>query len=196
MALPPHLTIVHPPHKDRVTAWLSDLHDLAVNKLDPADLDQKIAAIASLLAEDFRDPRVFCKQSLRFVSAEVRFFAAYADVYRSLGAWWKENRPALPALPPPEPPPRVTPDPVEHEEVHRLVQSITASLRAADDRKRAASMPAPPNGDTRTGHLSDGQLLAAYRALADAGDLTALTRVEMLQKKLATNIPQNIPEIP
>ena len=134
------------------------------------------------MAEDFPADAAFCRESLRHVASECRFFASYAEVHRSLGVWWKENRPHVPALPPPVPEPREPPTPEALADVRATVRRLAAELVYAED--AAPTAPIPVAGQAKPGHLSDGQLLVAYQALADAGDRAALTRLEMLKKKI------------
>ena len=174
-------------HVHRVSSWLADLFRFTTNNPSPDELAARITAYAAFLAEDFHDDAAFCAASLRHVSGECRFFPSYAEVTHSLGAWWKANRPQLPALPPPAPAPRQEPTEEAHAYVADVVRKLRAEMGYPED--AMADKPAPVPGASRPGHLSDGQLTAVYEKLAAEGNQPALTRLAMLRKKIAENSP-------
>lgn len=85
-----------------VSAWLSDLATLCAGSQPLAGAKSKIAAYASLLADDF-PAAAFTRASLQHVAQANRFFPSYAEIHQPLSAWWQDNRPAPRALPPPDP---------------------------------------------------------------------------------------------
>jgi len=90
-------------HLRVVTGWLSDLANLTAGTAPLADAKTKIGGLASMLADDFPDPRAFSRESVRAVAEESNFFPAYGPLKRLLSAWWDKNRPAAgPALPGPD----------------------------------------------------------------------------------------------
>lgn len=171
-------------HLQLVGRWLNDLTLLTGAR--PPDAWERLTAIGSMLADDYPSDAAFCRESLRHVAQDCRLFPSYAEVQRSLGVWWKEHRPVLTALPPPAPPARVAPDPEALAAVRHLVRGLAADLGYPEN-GAPADRPVPVAGQARNGHLSDGQLLAAYQKLASEGDLAALTRIALLQKKLREN---------
>ena len=177
---PPHLRLVGAAHLAHVTGWLLDLSGF----YPPGDdLGRRIAAIASFLAEDFRDTNAaFCRASLHHVAGECRFFPSYAEVHRTLGVWWKEHRPVALELPPPAPAPREEPTEEAHAYVADTVRRLCAELGYRPDAIPDKAIPAA--GQAKPGHLSDGHLIAAYEKLAAEGSLPALTRLELLRKKM------------
>jgi hypothetical protein len=62
-----------------------------------ADLEVKVRQTAEFLAEDFPDSAAFTSASVKAVAAEVQFFPPYGKLKAFLGAWWEQNRPAMPA---------------------------------------------------------------------------------------------------
>lgn len=170
-------------HLHRVSSWLTDLFRFTTNNPPPAELAARITAYASFLAENFHDDGAFCRASLDHVAGQCRFFPSYAEVNRSLGVWWKEHRPQLAALPPPAPPPRQEPTEEAHAYVADVVRKLRAELGFPED--AMPDQPIPAAGQSKPGHLSDGHLIATYEKLAADGSLAALTRLEMLKKKIA-----------
>ena len=174
-------------HLHRVTAWLTQLAEFTQHRPNPVQLDARIAAIASFLADGFPSDAAFTRTSLEWVAGECPFFPSYAEITKALGAWWKDHRPVAPvgrAIEAPAPPPPHERPSEEQMAINReLVRQTAAVLHRAADAKVAASRSAPR--EERADHLSDGQLLATYEKLAADGDRLALTRLEMLRKKLA-----------
>jgi len=170
-------------HLRNVTRWLNDLTRLTAGSAPPADADERIAAYAGLLADNFPNETVFTRATLEHVAGQCRFFPSYGEVAQLLGAWWKEHRPTPPALPPPPAPPE------------REIVSEEQMARNRERVRRVAAELQPPNppalraipvaGQSLPGHLSDGHLLATYEKLAREGDRAALLRLEMLKKKIA-----------
>ncbi len=175
-------------HLHRITGWLTDLAALTDNPIPAAELRGRLAGYASLLADAFPEA-AFTRDSLKHVVGECRSIMAYTEVARSLGTWWKDNRPRppqAPALPAPEPSPPPPPrTPEELAGVAELVRQFKANVTMPEE-------AAPPSWwltyDHKTaGHLSDGQLIAAYERLAAEGNHAAMTRLVMLKKKIAGN---------
>jgi hypothetical protein len=79
-------------HLRQVTGWLSDLANLTAGTAPLVDAKTKIAAIASMLAEDF-PAGAFTRQSLNVVARACKFFPSYSELCSTLGPWWIEHRP-------------------------------------------------------------------------------------------------------
>jgi hypothetical protein len=111
----------------------------------------KLAAYVPMLMDRFPDG-AFTTASLEYVAARaVKGFPTYGELAAWLAEWWREHRPPLAALPPPEiPPPRSPPTPEESAYVHRCVETIVANMRSP----YAEREPAPP----RPRYLSPAQL--------------------------------------
>lgn len=92
----------------------------------------KLAAYVPLLFNRFPDA-AFTPDSLEYVAAQaVKGFPTYGELAAWLADWWRANRPALPALPPPPPiRQRGEPTPEEIEHVTRVVAETIAALRAS-----------------------------------------------------------------
>lgn len=91
----------------------------------------KLAAYVPLLIDRFPDA-AFTAGSLEYVAARaVKGFPTYGELAAWLGDWWRENRPAPPALPAP-PPIRERGEPTEEEKAHvsRVVAETVAFLRS------------------------------------------------------------------
>ena len=79
-------------HLHTVTSWLNDLNDLTAGATKLADSKRRIAALASVLFEEF-PPGAFTRQSLIVVSRAYTFFPSYAEICKELSPWWKDHRP-------------------------------------------------------------------------------------------------------
>lgn len=175
-----------PDRARRIVGWLNDLSRFTSNNPADGELARRITDYAAMLVEAFDDDAAFTHQSLKHVIGQCRFFPSYAELSQTLGAWWKDNRPPVPALPPPAPPPPPPPrTPEELAAVAELVRQFKANVTMPEE-------AAPPSWwltyDHKTaGHLSDGQLIAAYERLAAEGNHAAMTRLVMLKKKIAGN---------
>lgn len=86
-----------PARLSQVVAWLSDLANITAGNAPLADSKAKIGTLATMLAEKF-PTEAFGRVSLDYVAQECRFFPAYADLIKHLGIWWRDHRPAQPAI--------------------------------------------------------------------------------------------------
>lgn len=84
-------------HLHTVTSWLNDLNDLTAGATKLADSKRRIAALASVLFEEF-PPGAFTRQSLIVVSRAYTFFPSYAEICKELSPWWKDHRPTPVAI--------------------------------------------------------------------------------------------------
>ena len=154
--------------------------------LTEADVLSRVGEYAALLCGEM-ECGAFTDASFAYVAARCRFFPAYAELLDHLRAWWRENRPALPALPAPREPDREEPTNEQRDAVSRAVQTATAILAESIAEKQAAAGGGKPAA-IRANHLPDVLLLAEYRKVA-AGDGkfagAAAERVRMLERKLA-----------
>ena len=108
----------------------------------------KLAAYVPMLLDRF-PAEAFTAASLEHVAHRaVKGFPTYGELTEWLGAWWKEHRPPLRALPPPDlPKPRPPPTPEEIAYVHQRVQDCIAGMRmpiAFDTEGRPIDAPSPP----------------------------------------------------
>jgi hypothetical protein len=96
------------------------------------DATMKLAAYVPMLTQRFPDA-AFTAESLEHVARHaVKGFPTYGELAEWLGEWWKERRPPLTALAPPDIPPR-RPDATDEERayVSARVAEITAQLSAS-----------------------------------------------------------------
>jgi hypothetical protein len=124
----------------------------------------KLAAFVPLLLDRFPDG-AFTAASLEHCAAQaVKGFPTYGELAAWLAAWWRQHRPAPPALP--APPPirqRDEPTPEEIEHVTRVAAEAIAALRSSvqpiEDRRPMPRYLTPaqldavnplPNGRKRT----------------------------------------------
>ena len=84
-------------HLHAVTSWLNDLNDITAGSKPLADSKPKIAALASILFEEF-PPGAFTRQSLIVVGRSCKFFPSLAEICEVLGPWWKDHQPPLIAI--------------------------------------------------------------------------------------------------
>jgi hypothetical protein len=108
------------------------------------EVEMKMAAYVPMLSQRFPDA-AFTAESLEFVAARaVRGFPTYGELAEWLGEWWKDRRPPLTALAPPDIPPR-RPDATDEERayVSARVAEITAHLSAS---RAASASERPPAG--------------------------------------------------
>lgn len=85
------------PADGRILRWLDTLADLTRSGEDRITPD-KLAIYAAMLARDGLPPEAFGMNSLHAVSDGMTFFPAYAELRRTLLAWWRDNKPLAPAL--------------------------------------------------------------------------------------------------
>ena len=84
-------------HLRLVTGWLTDLANVSAGQAPLADAKTKIAAMASLLAEEF-PAGAFTRQSMMAVARACKFFPSYGELCAVLSPWWLERRPPLLAI--------------------------------------------------------------------------------------------------
>ena len=114
-----------------VREWTIALGVLTAGNMTRAEAEMKLRAYVPLLQDNF-PPGAFTPESLHHVASQCKFFPAYAEVIDHLRDWWRANRPALPALPPPPPiRQRGEPTPEEIEHATRVVAETIAALRAS-----------------------------------------------------------------
>lgn len=165
-----------------VTAWLADLANLTVGNAPLADSKTKIAALASVLADDY-PAAAYNRQSLTHVAGACRFFPSYAEICQHLGGWWMAHRPPQTTIagPAAREIPKPRDPPTEAEKL--LVGNAVANLRMELSQRHAAAVvcakPGRPNAN-----LSDGALLAEYERLASEGNRAAALRVAHIRKRL------------
>jgi hypothetical protein len=115
---------------DDVRKWITALGVLTAGNMTRVEAEMKLRAYVPLLQDRF-PPAAFTQSSLEAVASQCRFFPSYADVAAHLADWWRDHRPAPPALPPPPvEPPREPPTPEAIAYVHQRVREIVATLRA------------------------------------------------------------------
>ena len=119
-------------HVGIVREWLVSLGILTAISISREEARIKLAAFVPMMMSDFEDS-AFTKESLNHVAkACVKGFPTYPELHNHLRDWWRANRPALPALPPPPPiRQRGEPTPEEIEHVTRVVAETIAALRAS-----------------------------------------------------------------
>ena len=118
-------------HLPVVRTWCQSLGVLSAVSITRHEAEMKLAAYVPMLMDRFPDA-AFTPASLEHVAARaVKGFPTYGELAAWLTEWWREHRPAPPALPPPDiPPPRDPPTPEEIEYVHGCVQRIVANMRS------------------------------------------------------------------
>jgi hypothetical protein len=134
-------------HVPVVRQWCQSLGILSAVSISRQEAEMKLAAYVPMLLERFPDA-AFTTASLEYVAAQaVKGFPTYGELAAWLGDWWRANRPALPALPPPPPiRQRGEPTPEEIEHVTRVVAETIAALRASAqpvEEWRTARTPKP-----------------------------------------------------
>lgn len=119
-------------HLPVVRQWCQSLGVLSAVSISRMEAEMKLAAYVPLLLNRFPDA-AFTTDSLEYVAAQaVKGFPTYGELAAWLADWWRANRPALPALPPPPPiRQRGEPTPEEIEHVTRVVAETIAALRAS-----------------------------------------------------------------
>ncbi len=144
-----------------VREWTIALGILTAGQMTRADAEMKLRAYVPLLQDNF-PAGAFTQDSLHHVAAQCKWFPSYAEVIEHLRGWWREHRPAPPALSPPPPPPPRRPDPTPEEVAHvtALVREVTAALRASaascDD--QALHLDVATAHRPRTAYLTPAQL--------------------------------------
>lgn len=127
--------------------------------LDPREAETRLRAYARVLAAE-TDPAALTEASLTHVAArlEGNRFPSAGTIVAALHAWWREHRPAPPALPSPQPATRPPPSPDDIARVARLVAACRAAIAAvAPD--RAAPRPPREKGATWRFDRSLGRLV-------------------------------------
>ena len=167
-----------------VDYFLSKIGSLCAGNASPDEARDRVEAYIPLLVQEF-DAAVFCPECLADVAAQCKFFPAYGELCGHLRAWWRANKPFVPALPAPVIPDREPVTPEVSAVVRALSQKVQAILSegaATRDAKLAAVAKAP-----RTHYLSDGQRLLDAEQLAAGGGPgagAAAMRAEGLRRKL------------
>jgi hypothetical protein len=124
-----------------VREWVIVLGVLTAGNMSRAEAEMKLRAYVPLLQDQF-PAGAFTQESLHAVAAQCKWFPSYAEVIQHLRGWWREHRPAPPALPPPAPvPPRQPPTEAEIAHVHACVQQIIANMRSPFAER--SDMPGP-----------------------------------------------------
>jgi hypothetical protein len=128
-----------------VREWLTSLGILAAVSLPREEAQMRLAAFVPMLLDRFPDA-AFTPASLEHVAARaVKGFPTYGELVAWLGEWWKDNRPAPVALPPPDiPPPRSPPTEDEIAYVRERVQEIVANLRVVTLTAASVGRPLDP----------------------------------------------------
>lgn len=126
------------------------------------EAEMRLAAFVPMLMDRFPD-EAFTSASLEHVAASaVKGFPTYAELAVSLSGWWRQHRPAPPALPPPErPKERPPPTPEEIAHVRQCVETIMANLRSPMSEPRELREPRamhlPPDVLDRINPLPGGR---------------------------------------
>jgi hypothetical protein len=138
-------------HVPVVRQWCQSLGVLSAVSISRQEAEMKLAAYVPLLLDRFPDA-AFTTASLQHVASRaVKGFPTYGELAAWLAEWWREHRPALPALPPPPPVverPPPTPEEVAH--VRECVETIVANMRStailSDTVGRSLDVPLPRPG--------------------------------------------------
>ena len=136
-------------HLPVVRQWCQSLGVLSAVSISRQEAEMKLAAYVPMLMDRFPDA-AFTTASLQHVaSRSVKGFPTYGELAAFLAEWWKEHRPAPPALPPPAPEPErppPTPDEIEHvrECVETVVRNMRSTAIAKDTVGRPLDEPPPP----------------------------------------------------
>jgi hypothetical protein len=171
-------------HVRVVREWLTSLGILAAVSLPREEAQLRLAAFVPLLMDRFPDA-AFTTASLQHVAGRaVKGFPTYGELAAWLAEWWREHRPAPPALP--APPPirqRDEPTPDEIAHVERATRETIVFLADRMKAKATARAKIEPR------HFNDRQLLEEYRrlTLSASDDIlrrAAAMRVVMLERKL------------
>ena len=119
-------------HVGVVRQWCQSLGVLSAVSISRQEAEMKLAAYVPLLLDRFPDG-AFTTSSLEYVARQaVKGFPTYGELAAWLADWWRANRPALPALPAPEPiRQRGEPTPEEIEHVTRVCAETIAALRSS-----------------------------------------------------------------
>lgn len=113
-----------------VREWTIALGVLTSGNMTRGDAEMKLRAYVPLLQDQF-PVGAFTPASLHHVAAQCKWFPSYAEVVEHLRGWWRDHRPAPPALPPPPPiRERDEPTPEEIAHVERVVAETVAFLRS------------------------------------------------------------------
>lgn len=131
-------------HVSIIRRWLQSLGVLTAVSISREEAEMKLAAYVPMLMHEGFPDAAFTSESLNAVARQcIKGFPTYPELADHLARWWRENRPAPPALPPPAPPlPRQPPTPEELERVHASVTEIVRALaptRYADQAYRPAT---------------------------------------------------------
>jgi len=137
-----------------VRRWLIDLGKLSAARLSHDEAADFIDTSTPILAMRFPND-AFNVVSLEAVASECKYLPTYGELVPLLSAWWRQNRPHHPALPPPPIPARTPPTEDEIEAVHARVVETVALLRSSI--QPLADRPSGPR------YLSREQLARAYR---------------------------------
>jgi hypothetical protein len=131
-------------HLPAVRKWCQSLGVLSAVNTSDEDAASKLAVYGPLLVQRF-PYAAFTAESLEYVAARaVKGFPTYGELAQWLGEWWKDRRPPLAALAPPDIPPR-RPDATDEERAYvtARVAEITAHLSAS---RAASASERPPAG--------------------------------------------------
>jgi hypothetical protein len=122
----------------------------------------RLAAFVPLLMDRFPDA-AFTPASLEHCAAQaVKGFPTYGELAAWLADWWRQHRPAPPALPPPPPiRQREEPTPEEIEHVTRVTAETVAFLRSSaqpvEDRRSPGPRYLTPEQLDRLNPLPNGR---------------------------------------
>lgn len=155
-------------HIRTVRQWCESLGTLTAVSISPDEARLKIGAYVPMLMGEFPDG-AFTTDSLQHVARNCpRGFPTYGELAQHLSAWWREHRPAPPALPParpaPPPEPREPPTAEEVAYVRARVQECAAAMQShaqpEEDRRPKPAYLTPEQLD-RVSPLPGGRKRAA-----------------------------------